>query len=155
MKVFLTRIHQRTQGFVALIATIIISLVLITAVVEQSQNSFFVRAGLLNRELKKTSSFLAYSCVQKAMQNLLRDYSYVPQNGGDVIQVGSDSCRVLTAVHGQEDAYSHKKVVTVWANAVRGGAYTNIISDIEIINPTSGTISEPSIVSYKEVPTFP
>lgn len=150
----LINLQAERRGFIALIATIVISLILSAAVLSQSQNSFFVRSEVLNRELQKTSEYLAYGCVQKAIQHLSDDYLYIPITTGEKVSIGVDSCIILSVVHGLEDA-SHKKIVEVKVQAERGGSYSNIVVQVETVNPSLSHFEEPKVISYIEVPSFP
>jgi len=147
---------SRENGFVAIMATIIISLVLLASTLSVSRNSFYMRSNVLNREFKKTSFTLAESCVYKTLQKLSIDYFYIPTKGGEDILVGSDSCRIRKVVHSIENTNTRIKSVTIEASAQSGGAHTNLIVTADIRSPfVQTTFFSPYVTSFLEVSRFP
>lgn len=127
------------KGFVALMAAIVISLILITLTVTLNQSGFFTRSALLDAEYKERSAALAEACADTALLKLAGNPSY---SGNEIIPIGTDICKIRPTkldvpVAGQN---------TIETRAVFNEATTNlkIIADA----------SDFSIVSWNELPSF-
>lgn len=147
--------YLKCKGFVAMIATVVISLVLVVSVLGTSYSSFSVRSTVFDREMKKTSYALAHSCFVQAVHEIKKQYTYIPGQGGDFVSFGSGVCSIERVIHGQEDPTTHKKSVTVHSQASVQGVYTHIVSEILVQNPQYSTGKRVEIISEYEVPTFP
>jgi hypothetical protein len=130
-------------GFIALITAIVISILLISITFTLSFASFFGRFNILSSEFKEKSSGLAEACVDVALLKLANDPSYGPMAGGDIVMIGSDSCKIISVQQGTPVAGQ----LTIKTQAVFHDSYTNI----KVVANSSNL----SIVSWEEVPVLP
>lgn len=122
-------------GFIALISSIIISVLLLTIVVALNLTGFLGRFNILDSELKERSLSLAEGCVDIALLNLARNPNYT---GGATVNVGDDSCNIQAI----QDDTPMMGETTIKTKSVFRKAVTNL----EIV-ADSGNLS---IVSWKE-----
>jgi len=80
-------------GFVALMSSIIISMILVLIAVTLGSDQFYGRYNILDSELKERSSALADACFDTAMLKLTIDQNYNPLN--ETVTVGADTCNIL------------------------------------------------------------
>jgi len=126
---------QSQSGFVALMTVIIISATLISQVFMVSVGGLSVRFDTLSAEHKTISKILAKSCMEAAIIKLNQNYFYLTLTGGEKISVGSKVCILKKIEHGVENA-SHKKTVAVHSQGESGGSFTNLVSILQMQNPT-------------------
>ncbi len=124
------------SGYIALIATIIITAVLSVITVSISQMSFLNRANISGTYLKEKSRALSESCVNMALLKLVKNKNYL---GPETINVASSTCKVISVV-----ASGQNKIISTQGE-VRG-FYTNYKVTV--------TASPISIVSFEEVQSF-
>lgn len=67
---------SHTTGFVALMAAVVISLVLLLLTIEVGTVGWYTRFDVLDREFKAQSVTLAHSCLERAVVQLVADTSY-------------------------------------------------------------------------------
>ncbi|MFH1346922.1 MAG: hypothetical protein ABIH10_01585 [Spirochaetota bacterium] len=80
------------KGYIAIISTIIISILLMTITLTVSSMGFFSRVNILDAEFKELSFALAEACVETALLKLSWNKSY---NGNENISVGEYQCSIL------------------------------------------------------------
>ncbi len=122
-------ISNTQHGFIALISTLIISVMLLVAVISLGQRGVIGRFLLLDFERKAQSEALAESCVNVATIAAVNDPSYTDSN--HVIPVGMLSCTIVSVTPLSGQSRIHAKGTT-------GGAITNYEA---VINTSDGTIS--------------
>ena len=130
---------QNQQGFVALISVIIITIVLVVISISVSTTSFFSRFNVADIEYKKRSSDLAEACVDSALLKIAQDPSYTPAAGGEIVNVGSDTCKIFTVV-------TVGSQITIQTKAIYQKAVTNLQVTVD-----SGSYS---LISWQELPTL-
>ncbi len=124
------------SGYIALMATIIITAVLSIITVSISQMSFLNRANISGTHLKEKSRALSESCVNVALLKLVQNKNYV---GNEIINVASSTCSIISIVPSGQN-----KVIS--AQGKVQGFYTNYKVTV--------TASPISIVSFEEVQNF-
>jgi cellobiose-specific phosphotransferase system component IIC len=126
------RSEQAQDGFMALVAVIIISATFLILITIVSRASFYNRFNVLDYEYKKVSASLAEACTETVMVNLARTSSYVPVSAsGDQIVVDSASSGKTCRICAVTTSGSNKTIVT---RAVYKGAYTNLTT---VVTPGS------------------
>ncbi|MBP6060747.1 MAG: hypothetical protein KA515_01950 [Candidatus Pacebacteria bacterium] len=83
---------QNQKGFMALISTIIISMILLLITINLNLTLFYRRANVLDFELKTESFQLAYSCLNIAILKIIRDKNYNPNN--ENLKIAEKSCSI-------------------------------------------------------------
>lgn len=84
-------------GYLALLAVIIVSMVLLTIAVAANVNGYFTRFNILEAQEKLQSNALAESCVNLAMSRLTENVSYPYSSGGtlpEIVNLGPDNCQI-------------------------------------------------------------
>jgi len=84
---------KNTNGYIAIISVIIISMVLLTATITLSLTGFLNRFNILEGEAKEISIGLATACVESARIKIARDLNYF---GDETINVGERSCTIIS-----------------------------------------------------------
>jgi hypothetical protein len=137
--------NKKNGGYIALMSAIIISILLMTLSVTLSMTGFFARFDVLNSEYKERSIALAEGCVDMAMIKIAGDSNYSPIVGGEVVSIGTDTCRIVSVTKDSPSA-GHTTIKTQGIFPTTGGerSYTNIET---IINST-----ELTLVSWQEKP---
>ena len=127
---------KKQSGFIALIATVVISSMLVATAFTLSMTSFFARSTLLESEYKERSIALAEACVDTALLKRANDSSY---SGSETIPVGTDSCSIfpIVSVSGQ---------ITIKTKAI----FRNSVTNMQVV----ANDSDLSIASWGEVPTL-
>lgn len=135
----LNNLNTSNTGYIALISTIIISVLLLTITTALSFSGFFVRFNVLGSEYKEKSNGLAEACGDAALLKLAIDPD--PAHAANqTVQVGSDSCKILDVVQA-----GGKYTIYTQGNFQR--SYTNLeilVNDIDL-----------SIISWEEIPCIP
>jgi hypothetical protein len=133
------------RGFVALISSIILSIILLGLTVRVSSSNFSARANALHAEFKSISVALARSCSQSALLRLSQEYWYVPEESGDLIIVDEEKCTIKEINHEIEDATTHTKKVIVTTESSYRGAFTTLYTEVLMTNPSFMSISSPRV----------
>ncbi|HEY4523599.1 MAG TPA: VWA domain-containing protein [Candidatus Paceibacterota bacterium] len=120
-------------GYVALISTIFISIVLLGLTFLLSTAGFYARADSLNSEYKRISLGLAESCSNVTLLKLARNNTYVPPSGGEVVTIGSESCTILEVGVPNQSEPTHKVIKT---KASFRGAFSNMEIATIVQDPT-------------------
>lgn len=113
---------MNNHGFIALLATIILSLTLTTIMTNISFTSFSHRVNALDALYKKESALHAHSCAEIALLRLARDMKYVPHHNGDDILLSNTSCTIDYII--PAPPYSINDTITIHTHAVVYDAYT-------------------------------
>lgn len=119
---------KNSQGFIALISVIILSVVLLAAVVSLSQYGVTTRYALLDLERKGESETLASACLEVARIAVMNDPSYSVTNLSINVGTSTKVCKIETVSAG---------VVKVSASST--GAVTNLKATI---NTTNGNFTK-------------
>lgn len=87
--------HSNQQrGFMALISTIIISVILLSMAVSLNLTNFYTQSNMLDAEFKEISFNLAESCTQIALLKLIKNPSYHPDN--EVASINGNTCTIIS-----------------------------------------------------------
>lgn len=150
---------QNTQGYIALMATIIISAILLVLSIEGSEAGARARFDILGTEAKEQSVSLAEGCKDQALATLLSDPTYA----GDATTTSSiGTCHIFPILINTPTA----GVITLKIQARVRNSFTNLEFQITMNNihlgntplPVGATSPQnPSIHlnSWKELPTLP
>lgn len=84
--------HAAQGGYIALMAAIIISAVLLVMAVDASGAGWNARFNILGTEAKERASALAEGCADQALAALVSDPSYV---GNAMLSTGHGTCRIF------------------------------------------------------------
>ena len=127
---------KTNAGFIALMSTVIISVILLLIAVNLSQTSFFGRFNILDAELKEKSSALAEACADTALLKLVNNPSYFPPAGGESVSVDGNDC-IIESV-----SLSIPKIINVQTD------YKNYITKFKIeVDPSD----DMAVVSWEEI----
>ena len=120
----------------AITTAIILSLVMLVIASVSSSSSLASRMNEADAYAKKTSYFLARSCIERALLQLAQDDSYA---GNQVIAIGSDRCTV-------------KPVETSGANTIvkTQGQFASTTTNLKLTIASSDL----SVVLLEEVASF-
>lgn len=100
-------------GYIALVTTVILGLVLLTLLLVASNTGLLARFNVLDTESKEVSSQVAKSCIDLALLKIEQRPSYT---GDEVLSIGDYLCWVRPWASGD----------TVQVQAVVNNAYTNL-----------------------------
>ncbi|MDD5068282.1 MAG: hypothetical protein PHS53_00910 [Candidatus Pacebacteria bacterium] len=84
-------ILKQKQGFIALISTIVISVVLLLVVSTASLTGFYGRSDILDSELKERTNALAEACVDKAILYVADGSAHTYP---ELVSVSTDKCYI-------------------------------------------------------------
>lgn len=124
------------KGFIALMATIIISLILVVMALEEGASGFHARFNILGTEAKEQATALAEGCADQALANLITDSAYI---GNTDIPFPEGTCHVDTI-----DTHLAPLAV-IKTQAVVRGSYANLsitmnMNNIHLgVSPTTPT----------------
>lgn len=137
------------RGFIAVVSTIVIGMIILMLVVSVGLSAFFNRYDALDRENKTTSEFLAQSCVRHALLSIARDPQYVPHEGGECVGVSGAcgasplTCKICSVV-----ALGSVREISARARYGTPAAYTNVRVTAEV---TQGDVV---IQTWEEIATY-
>lgn len=119
---------MKNSGYIALISSIIISILVLGIALAISSTGYFSRFDILKNEFKERSFALAEACVDTALLKLAKNQSY---NGNENISVGNDQCSILPI----ETASGQKIIKTkaVFQNAVTNLKITASSANLSVI----------------------
>lgn len=83
------------RGYVALMAVLIISFILLSISITTSFVNFYNISGILNRELKEISYNTALACLDQAVVKVIQSSNWRPGLKGVSINLGDYSCSIL------------------------------------------------------------
>ena len=124
------------SGFILLMSSIVISVILVAVVFSVSFSGFFTRFNLLDSYNKEASLNLAQSCGDIAVLKRIQDDTYT---GNEVLSIGSDECNIRPI--------PTTPPIIIETTATKGGAVSNIVIDLDSSTP-------PNITRYREVGSF-
>ncbi len=134
--------NLQNDGFIALISSLIVGLVLLFAVVSLGYIGISGRFLLLDIENKKISEGVAEGCVQYAIIKIVNDSAYAVTDHTE--PVGTFFCGVERV----EFDVPSPGLSTITASSTVRGAVTNLVVTIDNIPPYT-------IHSWKEIPVYP
>lgn len=147
--------ENKEKGFVALMATIIISLVLLVMAAEESVAGFRARFNILGTEAKEQAASLAEACADYALASLITDPNYT---GNSTATFPSGICHVFPLLLDSPSA----GLVTIKTQAEVRGSYTNFLivanlHDVRVGTPLSSSAASSlnpnvTITSWSELP---
>jgi len=147
------------NGYIALMSSIIIALILLGLAFSVSSSGYFYRFNVLNNEFKRVGLGLAESCVNSALLKMAQNYTYAPAVGGDIVPVGSQTCNIKSVTYGPEDPVTHQKTATIETQAQYRGSFSNMDIHATVRNPTIAPIVPPppniTIGAWNEASTSP
>ena len=126
---------ESKKGYIALMATIIISLILLVMIVEAGSSGWYARFNILGTEAKEQATALAEGCAEQAMAKLLTDPTYT---GNSTSTLANGNCHTfpielntptpgLLTIKTQakvRDSYTNLKVTASMNNIVYGNTGT-------------------------------
>lgn len=141
---------KNCEGYVALMATIIISAMLLVMSVEASIAGWHARFNILGTEAKEQSFALAQGCADLVLVTIVTDPSYL---GNETRTTPTGTCRVFPLQF--NNPVSGVTTVTIQAN-VRG-SFTNIVVELDTVRTRTDLVTRaphPKIYinAWKEVP---
>ena len=128
--------YKSQGGYIALIAAIIVTVVLVMILTTVSQMSFLNRANIAGTSFKEKSRALAESCVNVALLKLVQNSSYA---GNETINVASSTCQIVSVV----PSGSNKVISTQ-------GQFQNFYTNFKV----TVTARPVSLLSWEEVQNF-
>ncbi|MBI4160700.1 MAG: hypothetical protein HY506_02220 [Candidatus Yanofskybacteria bacterium] len=142
-------IFANNDGFIALISSIIIAVLLMAITFALGFSGFFSRVNVLDVEFKERSIALAEACADTAIISLQADPSYVPvAPPGDPIPVGSETCHIWSI--GPVGSWPKiVKVQGIYPSSANKKSYTNF--QIVVSKPSTKVI----VNSWEEIPSLP
>ena len=129
---------QYHKGFIALMSSIIISIILLTLVVTVSASTFYARFDALGGETKRESLSLAESCMNMALLRLAQNPLYQPAPSGDTIAVGSKNCIIDQAL---TTSPGYPKTFSIKTHAGYLGTWSNALASVTVQDPTVSVFS--------------
>ncbi len=148
---------KKENGYIALMATIVISIILLMVSVEEGRAGWFARFALLGTEAYEEARALAKGCADRALLRVVVESSYT---GDATSSETGGTCHIF---HIARDTPT-VGLVTVRAQAVVRGTYGNSeavydlhdihTSDIPLTSPVGGSDLTVTPLSYRELPQF-
>jgi hypothetical protein len=148
---------MKRNGYIALMASVIISLVLAGIAVEVASSGFYARMNIVGGERAEEARTLAQGCAQQAVALLITDPTYT---GNATSTFGDGTCYIFPIMF---DTPSPEHV-TIKVQAKVQDTYSNIvevwdISDIHFGEPTNAAPHTTRLtvtrISQQEVSTLP
>ena len=131
---------KNNSGFIALMSSIIISVILLLIATSSSLTSFYGRTNILDFELKERSSTLAEACVDTAILKLAQNKNYELITTDHNISIGTDHCNIFSLSPNPPRTGN----ITIITKANYNNTYfTNLQTIVNSINM--------SVVSWEEV----
>jgi len=130
--------HNR--GFIALLSSILLSVILFAAVVSLGQRGIIGRFILLEGENKKISQALAEACVQVAIISIVNDAEYTSTNV--TIPVDTKTCTIVSATPNTPSA-GQSRIRT------KGESHSATTNLEVVVNSTTA-----NIFSWQEIASF-
>ncbi len=128
--------YSDTNGYLAVTAAIIISIIIFLVVFTLSTGSFLTRLDISTSAFKEESAALARACLQMALFKLSLNSSY---SGGETIAVASDTCQIVSvATNGSQKVISTQ------------GQYQNSFTNLK----ATVNAADFSTIGLEELPNF-
>lgn len=150
---------EPARGFIALIAVVFMSTMLLGVAATLSQNVFFTRFDGLNAEYARIATTLAQGCLHAGELAVADNFDYLVQNdvrfdaekGGVPIALGTlydkeVECE-LTAPTTTPATITHVRTFTVAAKSNFNGAFASLSEEVAVTDPTYPTgTTDPLVV---------
>lgn len=94
----------------ALISTIIISIILLSMAVSLNLTNFYAQSNTLDSEFKEISFNLAESCIQIALLKIIQNPNYHPDN--ELMNINSKTCTLISINNGAIETMANYKNYT-------------------------------------------
>ncbi|MFZ2484649.1 MAG: VWA domain-containing protein [Minisyncoccia bacterium] len=142
------------KGFIALMATIIISLVLLVMAVNESSSGWSARFNILGTEAKEQATALAEGCAEQALATLLTDPTYT---GNATTTTADGTCHIFPV----QFNFPIAGLVTIKTQGIVRGSYANLDMAMEMNDlhfgsiptaPTTGTLFITTLVVNDGLP---
>ena len=147
------------SGFIALMATLIIAVVLSMFMFSTNLSSFFAHFDALGSENKRISLALSEACVNSAVLKIAQNYNYTVDwndpdwdyiKNGVVLKIGSNECLIKSVTYSQIGSIDPniQKTATINANAqypAVNGSWSASVLTINVRNPKYSMVD---IISY-------
>ncbi len=139
---YMKKIPQKTSGFIALISTIIIALILLVMAIEEGMAGFHARFNILGTEAKEQAVALAEGCADQATAHLITDPSYL---GNSTTTLPAGTCHVFPITLNSPAP----GLAIVKTQAQVRGSYANLAITLNMaslhlggtpVSPTTGTL---------------
>ncbi len=154
--------NKNNEGYIALVATIIIGAVLLSMSVTLTMASWHTRFGILAIEAKEQSASLAEGCASWAYTLLMTDSSY---QGNTTSTIAIGACHIFPLILNSP----LEGIVTLHVQGRVRESYTNLEMQIDMKDVRIDTVAlpEPVIIpllplnfnlhlnSWKELPSLP
>lgn len=141
------------SGFIVLMATIIISLILLVMALEEGASGYHARFNILGTEAKEQAVALAEGCADRATANLITDPDYL---GNSTTTFSGGTCHVFPIVLNSPAP----GLATVKTQARVRGSYANLAITLnmnglrdDITPPPPPPIFGVTVGEWEEVPT--
>ncbi len=129
--------YTNERGYIALVSTITISILLLAVILGASITGFYNRLDILNHEYKQRSVSLAEACADVALLNLTGNPLYT---GSTTVAIGPDACTIYPVMASAGQYLIKTKAI-----------YQRAVTNIGVV----ASSSDMSIVSWQELLTFP
>lgn len=153
---------RHNQGFIALTASLMITIVLVILVVDANASTYFARLDALGSEFKRKSLALSESCVEAAFLKLAKNFCYDIVSDPDFqvgkgvrVNVESNHCYIHSITF-DSACNVEKRVATIHTNAIyptSNGSWSENEVVVTIQNPMflPKSLSEGfiSVISWK------
>ena len=146
--------NKRTDGYIALLASVIISVILLVLTMTAGSIGWSVRMSILEFEAKAASAALAYGCANYAIAEVVADSNYV---GNATTTYSNGSCFVYSV----DFSALTSNIVTIHVVGIVRYSYTTLevqynIADIHnrgipVSHPGGIVSTEVKIVSMQEL----
>ncbi len=151
--------NKSQNGYISLISTIFITLILLVVMVEESRSGLSARLNILGTEAKEEANALAEGCLEDAKARILADPSFL---GNTDIITGGGTCHIFPIQF--DNLVTH--TVTIKSQAVVRNSYANLkvimyMNDIHLYSApeaaTGAVAPSPNLNfdqnSWQEIPT--
>ncbi len=130
---------KNESGFIALMAVIVISAVLLSITFSVSAGGYFTRFNVLNGEFKRISLGLAESCVDVALLKIGEQYT--TYTGNETIPVGTQNCKIDPITYAPDPGGNpNKKIASISTTASYEGAFSSMQISATAQNPAASPI---------------
>ena len=138
--------HQvnKENGFIAMLATVVLSAVVLAVILSLSSTSVAFRVSVLGGEFKTKSKAFAEACVQVAIGKIINNPEYAGVM--EQVSIGDITCKIVSVTK-----LNHQytiRIQSVYPVSSPSGAYTNL----EVVFSLNDDYFE--IVSRKELAEF-
>lgn len=128
------KLKKNSGGYIALMTTIIISLVILVMIVEEGSTGWYARFNILSTEAKEQANSLAEGCAEQAIAKLLTDPNFT---GGATTTKEVGTCHIFPI----QTNYPVVGSTTILVQAVVRNSFTNLNIIIDTNNLRSNLIS--------------